>query len=375
MFKIIKNTCNILFKRKSFIFTTLVLPLILILGFSALYSSNSSLKIGLINEDNEILGEALEEKLSDINGIEVINIDKDTNYEEGLMLHRYEMVVSISNDFTESILNGKEIKVNIYSISDSDMKPIVKAILESEVSSLATLYNNVSYKDKDKKEILKTFKESKPKYNIENEQTTTVSINNSLGMIVYLIFICAGLGCSFILEDEMLGTKERVLMGKINENKYFAALITTFFILSSIPVFEYYIVCKLLGYEFGFENSWILIILMLLIVLLAISFNLMLASIIKNKSVYTSIGVSFTIPLFMLSGAFWPYDLMSETLQKVGNILPPRWFLLSVEKLQNGEGIIDIIPMMIALLLLTVFLYILSVFFTRNKMILIKNNK
>lgn len=375
MFNIIKNTCNILFKRKSFIITTIVLPLVLIFAFSALYSSNSSLKVVVINEDKDILGKALEEKLNDINRIEIINIDKDKNYEEALMLHRYEMVISISEDFTNSILNGEKTKVNIYSISDSDMKPIVKAILESEVKSLATLYNNVSYKEKDKEEILKTFKASKPEYNIQTENNGKVSINNSLGMIIYLIFVCSGLGCSFLLEDEKLGTKQRVLMGKVSENKYYGALITTFFVLSSIPVFEYYIVSKLLGYEFGFENTWILIILMLLVVLFAISFNVILASIIKNKSAYTSVSLSFTIPLFMLSGAFWPYDFMSETLQKVGNILPPRWFLLSVEKLQNGEGIIDILPMMVALILLTVFLYLLSVFFTRNKIVLIKNNK
>lgn len=375
MFNIIKNTCNILLKRKSFVVTAVVLPLILIFSFSILYSSNSSLRVGIINEDEDILGEALEEKLNDINGIEVVNIDKNKNYEEDLMLHRYEMVITISDDFTDSILNGEKTKVSIHSISESDMKPTVKAILESEVSSLATLYNNVSYKDNGKEEILKTFKASKPEYNIQKEKKRKISINNSLGMIIYMIFVCAGLGCSFLLEDEMLGTKQRILMGKVSENKYYGALITTFFVLSSIPVIEYYIVSKLMGYEFGFKNTWILIILMLLVVLLAISFNVMLASIVKNKSAYTSISISFTIPLFMLSGTFWPYDFMSETLQKVGNILPPRWFLLSVEKLQNGEEIKAIIPMIAALILLTLFLYLLSIFFTRNKIVLIKNNK
>ena len=63
---------------------------------------------------------------------------------------------------------------------------------------------------------------------------------------------------------------------------------------------------------------------------------------------------------------------MGKTLQKVGNALPIRWFLLAVEKLQMGQNIESIFPIILALVLLTIFLFFLSNFFTRNKIVLIK---
>ena len=198
------------------------------------------------------------------------------------------------------------------------------------------------------------------------------SINTSLGVIIYLIFVSAGMSCGFLLEDEKQGTKARIFMANIHEKTYFGAVITIFFLLTSITSVEYYIVCNILGYNFGFENKWILLLLMLLVTLLAVVFNIMLTSIIKNKSTLTLISTSILVPVFMLSGAFWNFDFMGKTLQKVGNALPIRWFLLAVEKLQMGQNIESIFPIILALVLLTIFLFFLSIFFTRNKIVLIK---
>ena len=77
----------------------------------------------------------------------------------------------------------------------------------------------------------------------------------------------------------------------------------------------------------------------------------------------------------MLSGSFWPYDYMSNTLQKIGSFLPPRWILGSVEKLQDGGGIINIVPEIIGLILVSVVLFLATIIFTKNKIVLIKENK
>ena len=114
---------------------------------------------------------------------------------------------------------------------------------------------------------------------------------------------------------------------------------------------------------------------MLLVTLLAVVFNIMLTSIIKNKSTLTLISTSISVPIFMLSGAFWDFEFMGEGLQKVGNALPIRWFLLAIEKLQMGENINSIVPIILALILFIIFLFLLSIFFTKNKIILIKEHQ
>ena len=372
MINIMKNICKILFKRKSFIITTIILPIVLIFVFALLYGGNSSFKVGIINNDEGFLGKDLKSKIEKIDAVEVIDINKDENYLTNLVFHKYEMILTIDKNFTKDIINGKGSNVKVKAISMGEMESIMELIINSQIKSYDELYKNISSKNIEPKEILKAFNEGKPNYEIINNKKVKTSINTSLGVIIYLIFVSAGMSCGFLLEDEKQGTKARIFMANIHEKTYFGAVITIFFLLSSITSVEYYIVCNILGYNFGFENKWILLLLMLLVTLLAVVFNIMLTSIIKNKSTLTLISTSILVPVFMLSGAFWSFDFMGKTLQKVGNALPIRWFLLAVEKLQMGQNIKSIFPIILALVLLTIFLFFLSIFFTRNKIVLIK---
>lgn len=372
MINIMKNICKILFKRKSFIITTIILPIVLIFVFALLYGGNSSFKVGIINNDEGFLGKDLKSKIEKIDAVEVIDINKDENYLTNLVFHKYEIILTIDKNFTKDIINGKGSNVKVKAISMGEMESIMELIINSQIKSYDELYKNISSKNIEPKEILKAFNEGKPNYEIINNKKVKTSINTSLGVIIYLIFVSAGMSCGFLLEDEKQGTKARIFMANIHEKTYFGAVITIFFLLTSITSVEYYIVCNILGYNFGFENKWILLLLMLLVTLLAVVFNIMLTSIIKNKSTLTLISTSILVPVFMLSGAFWSFDFMGKTLQKVGNALPIRWFLLAVEKLQMGQNIESIFPIILALVLLTIFLFFLSIFFTRNKIVLIK---
>lgn len=372
MINIMKNICKILFKRKSFIITTIILPIVLIFVFALLYGGNSSFKVGIINNDEGFLGKDLKSKIEKIDAVEVIDINKDENYLTNLVFHKYEIILTIDKNFTKDIINGKGSNVKVKAISMGEMESIMELIINSQIKSYDELYKNISSKNIEPKEILKAFNEGKPNYEIINNKKVKTSINTSLGVIIYLIFVSAGMSCGFLLEDEKQGTKARIFMANIHEKTYFGAVITIFFLLTSITSVEYYIVCNILGYNFGFENKWILLLLMLLVTLLAVVFNIMLTSIIKNKSTLTLISTSILVPVFMLSGAFWSFDFMGKTLQKVGNALPIRWFILAVEKLQMGQNIESIFPIILALVLLTIFLFFLSIFFTRNKIVLIK---
>ena len=81
------------------------------------------------------------------------------------------------------------------------------------------------------------------------------------------------------------------------------------------------------------------------------------------------------MPIFMLSGAFWPFEFMSETIQKIGKCMPTRWIMELLQKLQNNEGVASIAPYALGVLLVGICLFLASIFFTKNKIILVKNEK
>jgi ABC-2 type transport system permease protein len=373
MISIMKTVAKILLKRKSFLITTFILPIILIFAFAGMNSSNSSLKVAIINKDSGELGKELESKISNLQGVTKVEINNE-NYVQDLIYHQFEMVITIDKNFTDSLMKGDKTQVTYEIISKGDYESVIKSVLNSEVSAMAKLCNNIDVKSEGIDKVIKTFEESEPQYEVLNKKNVKPSIMASLGIIFYLLFLSASGSCSFLLEDERQGTKDRILMGKISERKYYIAQCVLFFIFTAVPSVEYYAVCKIFDYEFGFDNTIFLLILALLMSLLAVTFSIMIASIVKNKSVFNLIGSALTVPIFMLSGAFWDFEMMSSDLQKIGNVLPPRWILMSVGNLQAGKGIESIVPMVSGIIVFSVLFLLLSVFFTRNKIVLVKQN-
>lgn len=372
MISIMKNICKILFKRKGFVITTFILPIVLIYLLAGLNNSANVFKVAVMNNDEGKLGQIVSDRINDIEGIEVVKINKDENYKQNVSFHRYEMALIIDKDFTNKIVNREKPEIKQTIITNSDYRAIIENAVETEVNSLVKISNNVEVNNNNIDKIIKDYKEYKPDYKYTNRSKKT-SILSSFGVILYLLMISASISCNFILEDEKEGTKERVLMANISEKAYFFAQCSVYFILSTVPAIEYYIICKINDFNFGFEHSYLLLIILFAAVLLAVVFSIFIASIIKKKEVYSLIGPTCSVPLFMLGGAFWEFDLMSSNLQKIGNILPTRWIMLSVEKLQQGESFINVLPLIGAVLLLSLFLFGLSIFFTRNKIVLVKS--
>lgn len=376
MINIMKNTARILFKRKSFFITTFILPILIILGFTSLYSANSSISVGIINNDKGAFGEEIVNKLKDLEGIKLMDVNEsDSDYMKDLIYHKYEIVIKIDENFTEDMIENKKGKINYDSLSESETSAIVQMMIKDQVSSIATLCNNIDVKAEGVDKILDTYKNSKPEIKVTNDIAVKPPINQSLGIILYTLFVSAGISCAFLLEDEAQGTKERILMGKVSEKQYFGAECLIFSIFAAVPAIEYYIVCNLMDYNFGFEDKIILLILVLLMSIFAVVFSIMMTSLVKKKSLVTLAISTITVPMFMISGCFWPFDMMGETLQKIGNMLPPRWIFMAVENLQKGQELSSVVPMIIGMVLISVVTFLLSIFFTRNKIVLVKEDK
>ena len=147
MFSIMKNICKILFKRKGFIITTFVLPIIVSNLFLSMGGS-SYYPVAVINNDKGAIGQDIIDKLKEVEGIELKEIDESEDYMQKLSFHNYEIVIKLNQDFTDEVINGKDDCVEVYSISQSDYTAIIKNIIVQEVKSIYTIAENISNKDK-----------------------------------------------------------------------------------------------------------------------------------------------------------------------------------------------------------------------------------
>lgn len=374
MLSIMKVIVKILFKRKSFIFTTFILPFLLISGIAALEDGNSTYYIGIINKDEGAFGTIVEDRLKDSNFITLKDLE-DKDYAEELIFHKYDMIITIDKDFTEKLIDGDLSKLKYKTLTEGEDTAIVRNILDGEISSLVKICNNIDVKKEGIDKVIDTFKDSKPEFNELNSVERKSKVANSIGLIFYVIFTSASFSCAFLLEDERLGTKSRTIIGKISEKEYYGAHIIIYLLLGAIPAVEYYALCNVWDMEFGFDNKILLLVITLAVSCLAVTFNVFVSSIIKNKSVFTLVSTCFTLPMFMLSGCFWPYDMMGETLRKIGDVFPTRWIILAFEDLQKGSSFVDIIPNILGIIALSLLLFALAVYFTKNKRVLIKSEE
>ena len=79
-----------------------------------------SINIGIYNKDNGELGEAIEERLGEINGATIKIVESEEEYISSLIFEECSVVVIIDENFTEDIINGKENQIKVKSINSGE---------------------------------------------------------------------------------------------------------------------------------------------------------------------------------------------------------------------------------------------------------------
>ena len=162
------------------------------------------------------------------------------------------------------------------------------------------------------------------------------------------------------LEDEENKTKIMILSSGISKWKYYVSMILIFYIMTSCTSFIYYLVGKILYIDFGMENTLNFLFVLLVFNLIAISLNLCIVSFVRSKYTSRIINILIVVPCCMLSGVFWDFDVMEESLQKIGNYIPTRWVYVCIENLQNGNDLNGIKIYLGLMILFSIILFAIS---------------
>ena len=123
---------------------------------------------------------------------------------------------------------------------------------------------------------------------------------------------------------------------------------------------NYYILAKIFNIDFGMKNSVNFLVVMLLINLIALSFNIFIVSFTKRKDTSSKVNILITVPCCMISGVFWDFNILPQSLQSVGKFMPTRWVYICIENLQQTNSLRDINIYLSAMIILSAILFITS---------------
>lgn len=366
MAKIIFNNFKLLLSKKSFIIMGVIAPAIVIMLFSFSFGKSSNYKVGVINNDNNYISKEIINTIHKIENVDIVEI-KDDEVELLLITHQIQMAVIIEKDFSKNILNEEKDQVIIKSINNSDVVSIISDVINSKSEDLS-LISSISNGSIEKfKELDKEYNENSLNINTNELINDKASIDNSIGIVIMIIFIVGSSISNFLIEDEENKTKSRILASGVSITKYYTSMVVVFYILSCVTTIIYYSLCKIFKLDFLMDNTTNFLIVLLFINLVSVSLNLCIVSLTKSRYVASTINILIVVPTCMMSGVFWDFSIMPEYMKKIGELLPQRWVYICLEKLQTYNNIKSISNYLIYMLLLSVGLFILSIIIHKLK--------
>lgn len=366
LYRIIINTFKLILKKKSFIILGIIIPSIMIVFFSFAIGKNPTYKIGIIDKDNSYTSKEIINSIKNIDNIEIVNINKKS-YDFSIITHELELVIIIDDNLEENLLNLSNGSIHIKSITNSDIKSIVKSIINSKLDDLYII-SKMSNKDIIKyKNLIREYSETKISYSTNNTNNNFIDINKSIGIVVMMIFITGSNIVNFLFEDNEHNTKSRVLISGVKQWKYYLSMIIVFTMLSSITSVIYYIICNVLNINFRMNNSYYFLIVMLLLNILSVCLNLVIASLVKSRYTASTLNILLVIPACMLSGMFWDFNIMPKYLQNIGSFFPTRWAYQCIELLQKNNDLYSLQIYTYNILILSFILFISSIIINKAR--------
>ncbi len=332
-------------KNKSSIVFGLIFPIVFISIFGLIGSGQTSLTIYYSgNTENPIY--------KTIESIESITISEDINIDEAKEL--------LKTGEIDGILEVSSNQINKYSVNliTSDASGNNKQILESIVNGIADKIN-LSVLDSNAKLIdLKTS---------QLEGRTRSQIDFVLpGQLGFSLLSSGIFGTAFILLSlkETLVLK-RFLATPIKKSSILIAEGLSRLVFSSIQTF----VLIMIGYfafDFTLLNGLSTLFAMLGLVVLGLTvflgFGFLVSALSKTENNVASIANIFTLPQFLLTGTFFPLELLPDWLATIGRVLPLTHLNEAMREVSfNGASYIDILPNILWLLVWGIVVYTISI--------------
>lgn len=181
-------------------------------------------------------------------------------------------------------------------------------------------------------------------YKTIGDKTKSKSVTKqSIGLLLVFMLIASSTASSFILKDKANKTYYRIFCSNISKSKYIIANVIANFIIFLIQIFVIlFMSLYVLKLNFYIDTK-IMFIILCSFGFVSIGFGIIIAAFSKSLNQSSYLSNILITPTCMLSGCFWPLDMMPKFMQKLANIFPQTWILKTIDSLQQGKSFNEVI--------------------------------
>lgn len=301
--------------------------------------------IGVVDEDQSELTSSFLKKLETQAVITTLENDEKV-INSALLNSEVDMALRFPKGYTQNIIDGKDCKVQTFVIQQTNQTEPMKLLIQS-LSGAAREFGKAA--NGNSKEFYDAFqKYTKPTLTASYqtfEFTKQENINRSISSLGYLAFgmmFLISFATMLILEDKLSRVFSRILTTPTSQASYYGQHFLSYLIVALIQIvviFNLFPKMTDLSYGEDIQTRLSVMFVTFCFALTCIAIGIMVSRFARSTSTAGALVSLVNLPMLMLGGCLWPREIMPDAVQRIGDFVPPTWFLNGAKEVLNGNGL------------------------------------
>jgi len=316
---------------------------------SAYSSMDPKIKVGINNKAlNGVISEDFVDALNLQDKFKIQKV-KEGDINNFVAEGKVDCVITLPTNFDEAVLNGTIGNIQITSIKGQEATAWVQNYVNYYVKSMIML-GKASGKDRATfNKLYEGFKVQTlivHKNIVKDESMDKLKTVQSIGFLIMLMLQGATTTSGLILKEKKEKTYFRIFTTPVSSRIYIGAnILANMCIMVAQSILVIFASKYILKLTTGVPDLQLLAILVLF-GLVCVTLGILLVAFSTTSNQAGAMATLIITPTCMLSGCFWPIDLMPKYMQQIANFLPQTWALEAIRQLQSGKTFVDIVPLL-----------------------------
>ncbi|TVQ16939.1 MAG: ABC transporter permease [Spirochaetaceae bacterium] len=325
---------------------TMAVPVLMVLTVSGGGGGNG-MRVALIDRDDSLLSQMVRD------AVEPVALFVEVEYEQigaALVDGRIEYALVLPSGMQEAVIGGGRARVETYSLHGVQMTRMIRSAADAVLSAAHNVALRTDGDTERFERALVRVRDGRFQLEMETFRSDrgalatdqAGSVSQLIGFLT-LTMLLSGLGTSLLfLKDVEDGTFHRTIAGPISLRRYMVETNAAFFGVAALQAIAAVLALRIAVPQLSPNALLMVSAILATFALVAVSATLAVANTMKTVR-RTAITANFLImPVVMLGGAFWPFDIMPDYLQRIGAFSPTRWTMTATSAVLSGASLADI---------------------------------
>lgn len=352
---LVHHTLRRIVRKPQTWFVSFALPIVGVLLSMMIYGSADSpvLRVAIVNKDgdNHMVRDAIHfvEQLQDV---KVTKVNEATMHAD-IASGKKDVGIAFAPGFAKSVREGTPDGITIVSLKGSQVTAYVKAMLQNDIANVAAIGKATGGDSAAFDKLYASYRAKNFKMDVAKLKDTSklkAMTYQSIGFLITFMMISAFNQSELILEDKRDRTFLRLLSSPVSSKTYVLSNVT----INVLVLFAQIVItllCMRVVFRIDTGVPFVqMVATLLLFALSAIGLSLLMIAFVNSSAAANALNTLIVSPTCILSGCYFPLEIMPEPVLKIAHFFPQRWLLNAVNDLQQG-GAFGSIALSLAILL------------------------